>query len=101
LFAVFASSLPRTSPAPTWLAAFTRGTGEAAPTLVVAASPEEFSAVSVLRSGPETPVGLSTFDAGTADFAPLASALSIDAAARSRGGHFGIERGRRLVPEQG
>lgn len=94
----FATETPADSPRAVWLASFARTAAAASPTIVVASSPENPGAVGVLRSGPDAPPGLSTFDDGEAAYAPMAVVLVTSAAAENRGGHFGSERGRRLVP---
>lgn len=100
LVVAFGSPAQKASAAPHWLAALTRGAAEGTGTLVAAASAEDWSAVSLLRTADGLPPGLATFDAGSADYAKVGAVLALDAAARSHGAHFGLERGRKLVPER-
>lgn len=100
LVVAFASDWPKASPVPGWLAALTRGTALVTGTLVASGTPDGGSAVGVLRHAADPPPSLATLDSGEAKFAKIVSVFALESAARGRGGHFGAERGRRLLPEQ-
>ncbi|HVE90955.1 MAG TPA: copper transporter [Actinomycetota bacterium] len=89
------------SSSPGWVASLARATATATPTLVVSPGADAGTGdVTILRNLPETPATLVTFDAGSLSFGRLGSVLALESAAAGRGGHFGVERGRRLLPER-
>jgi hypothetical protein len=81
------------------LATLARGTSAVAPTAVVCESTEASGAVALLRKTEDLPNRLVTFDAAAADPTGVGVVLALDGAAHNRGGHFGLERGRRFLSE--
>lgn len=81
------------------LGTLARAAGGLTPTLVVAASTDAPGALAAIREADVSTPRLSTFDAAASDPSGLGVVLALDAAEQGRGGHFGLERGRRFLPE--
>lgn len=81
------------------LAAFASGTGGVTPTLVVAGSLDEPGAVATIRNEERSSRRLSTFDSAAADSGGMGVTLALEAAVRTRAGHFGLQDGLRYLPE--
>lgn len=95
----FASAHTEEAPQPMWLATLARGAAVVAPTLVVAPTPEDHHAVTVLRETGDPLPQLSTFDSGARDRTEAGSVLALQAAIAGQGGHFGSAEDLRFLPE--
>lgn len=95
----FASPHRSGAPNPGWLASFTRGVAAVAPTAVVGEAPGGHDAVRVIRDGEAVPSTLATFDSAGDDPTGVGAVLSLEAAIRRVGSHFGAEDGLRFLPD--
>lgn len=94
-----------TSPSPEtaaeWVRRFATTTSGSSPTLVASAGVGDRTAVSLLREANVSAPKLSTFDSATDELDPggVGTIAALVAAFQDRGGHFGLQDGRRFVPE--